>query len=145
MGIKTKRISMATDLAATRDQAQHLVNVLADTQSKRLAAEKEIDELKKRLVSLSTYANERDAFATAIIEQPVRVLRLIEYTGPRDWVEACVKRAVHGTHHLGTDKAITGITLTEYPDKLELARKVTHTPAPDAREMNESPSGFNYK
>lgn len=57
------------------------------------------------------------------LDRPHRVLRLIEYTGPRRWVEDTVRRAVHGTHRFGNGGAVTGVTLTEYPEVLVLARE----------------------
>lgn len=48
----------------------------------------------------------------------VRVLRLVEYVGPRKWVEASVKRAIHGTRTLLNGARITAVTLTKYPEVL---------------------------
>ena len=55
----------------------------------------------------------------------VRVLRLVEYVGPREWVEKTVQQSLHGTRTLeepGTGSSgarITAITLTEYPEVLD--------------------------
>lgn len=56
----------------------------------------------------------------------VRVLRIIEYTGPRDAVEEQVRRSLHGTRYgLRLDNGhcvITAATLSQYPEILEIAR-----------------------
>lgn len=62
----------------------------------------------------------------------IRVLRLIEYEGPRDLVEEQVKKSIHGTRH-GLSKPhkdfpdavrITAVTLGVYPEVIEEARRV---------------------
>lgn len=56
----------------------------------------------------------------------VRVLRLIEYKGPRSWVEQTLKRSLHyrsGTSAEGAYE-ITGVTLTQYPEILETVEKI---------------------
>ena len=65
-------------------------------------------------------------------DEIVRVLRIIEYVGPRAQVEATVARSIHGTLHvgtsgrraedLGTGMRITAATLGEYPEVLERGR-----------------------
>jgi hypothetical protein len=50
----------------------------------------------------------------------VRVLRIIEYTGPRDWVERTVANSVHGTKDMGHGK-ISGATIGSYPEILHMA------------------------
>lgn len=49
----------------------------------------------------------------------VRVLRVIEYVGPRDWVEATVARAVHGEKEVGPGRYIRAATLDQYPEILK--------------------------
>lgn len=70
------------------------------------------------------------------IEDRVRVLRLIEYEGPRSWVESTVLRAIHGTRVIGpaNNQRITGVTLTQYPEVLSAAREqiIQDPPAPQA-------------
>lgn len=61
------------------------------------------------------------------LNEPCRVLRLVEYIGPREWVEETVRRAVHGTHRFDNGKSVTGVTLTEYPEVLRIARAAVHT------------------
>lgn len=48
----------------------------------------------------------------------VRVLRLIEYVGPREWVESTLERSVKGTRHVGKG-TIRAVTLGDYPEILE--------------------------
>lgn len=56
-------------------------------------------------------------------EDRVRVLRLVEYEGPRSWVELTVARAIHGTHVFRPDGGrVTGVTLDVFPEVLERAR-----------------------
>lgn len=65
-------------------------------------------------------------------EELVRVLRVVEYTGPRALVEEQVKRSIHGTRQgqtrtwdrkqFETPCLITAVTLSEYPERLEAAR-----------------------
>lgn len=59
----------------------------------------------------------------AVASAPIRVLRLVEYTGPRDLVEAQIKRSLHGTRDHGNGVMITAVTLHEYPEVLENARQ----------------------
>lgn len=62
------------------------------------------------------------------MEDEVRVIRIIEYTGPRSWVEKCIERSIHGTkiieggswmrqedRELHREARITAVTLGEYP------------------------------
>lgn len=79
-------------------------------------------------------------------EDHVRVLRVIEYTGPRALVERQVERSLHGTR-LGVRNAdgyflepsdnspvrITAVTLGEYPEVLERAKLAM--PAPVSRPV----------
>ena len=58
----------------------------------------------------------------------VRVLRVIEYTGPRDVVEMQVARSLHGTRYgctiRGRTCLITAATVGDFPLVLERARAV---------------------
>lgn len=45
----------------------------------------------------------------------IRVLRLIEYEGPRDWVEDTLSRAVKGTLIVRNDCIIRAATLGDFP------------------------------
>jgi hypothetical protein len=49
----------------------------------------------------------------------VRVLRLIEYIGEREWVEETTKRSLHGTKVLDRGQ-IVGVTIGEFPEELGL-------------------------
>ena len=48
----------------------------------------------------------------------VRVLRVIEYTGPRDAVEEQVKRSIHGERRV-KGVVIRAATVGDYPDILD--------------------------
>ena len=56
-------------------------------------------------------------------QDTVRVLRLVEYTGNRSWVEEAVKSAIHGTKTIPGKGKITAVTLNEFPEVLEKARE----------------------
>ncbi len=61
---------------------------------------------------------------TALSEEVVRVLRVIEYIGPRSWVESTVARSIHGTKDLNNfigdkpPKMIRAATIGTYPEIL---------------------------
>ena len=58
-------------------------------------------------------------------EDRVRVLRIIEYEGPRSWVELTVSMAIHGRRQLterGGGGTITAVTIDAFPRILEEAR-----------------------
>ena len=61
----------------------------------------------------------------------VRVLRLIEYIGPRDWVEAVVRRSIHGTQGFGDGKTIRVATLGEFPEIIEIDHPYPPEPEPN--------------
>jgi hypothetical protein len=65
----------------------------------------------------------------------VRVLRLVEYEGPRDLVEKQIENSIHGTRYGIVGRGlgggwprpavrITAVTLEEFPQVLEEARRV---------------------
>ena len=56
-------------------------------------------------------------------EDIVRVLRIVEITGPRSKVEEQVRQSLHGIRKYH-DLQITSVTLTEYPEILEQAQTV---------------------
>jgi hypothetical protein len=64
-------------------------------------------------------------------EDIVRVLRIIEYVGPRGWVEETVARAVQGTRIVSPGKVINAATLGTYPEILQQEQ----TPAPEAQDL----------
>ena len=49
----------------------------------------------------------------------VRVLRVIEYVGPRDQVEEQVKRSIHGERQV-REMVIRAATIGEYPELLDV-------------------------
>lgn len=49
----------------------------------------------------------------------IRVLRVIEYTGPRDKVEDQVARSLHGEKRLSGGLVIRAATVGSYPELLE--------------------------
>ena len=49
----------------------------------------------------------------------VRVLRVIEYSGPRDQVEAQVAKSIHGMR-MFRDVTIRAATLGQYPEVLQV-------------------------
>lgn len=55
-------------------------------------------------------------------EDIVRVTRVVQYVGPRSWVEATVGGSVHGVKNVsaqqGVRKLIIGTTLAHFPDIL---------------------------
>lgn len=74
-----------------------------------------------------------------------RILRVLEYVGPRAVIEDAVKRSLHGTRIGGTHENaynITAVTLHEYPEVIRLARKIDATePEPIKTEPLMSNAG----
>lgn len=61
-----------------------------------------------------------------IMQEIVRVLRIVEYVGPRELVEKQVARSMHGPHTfclVGGDLTIRAATIGEYPEILEKAQE----------------------
>lgn len=52
----------------------------------------------------------------------IRVLRIIEYIGPRDLVEEQIKRSIHGTKNWGNGITINVATLGTFPEILAVAK-----------------------
>ena len=48
--------------------------------------------------------------------ETVRVLRVIEYVGTREWVENTVNKSIHGEKDLGGGNIIRGSTVGNYPE-----------------------------
>lgn len=48
----------------------------------------------------------------------VRVLRVIEYIGPREWVEKTVGNSIHGTKTVQPNCEIRAATIGTYPEIL---------------------------
>ncbi len=57
-------------------------------------------------------------------EDIVRVIRIVEYVGPRQWVESTVERAIHGTKVLGRNQRISAVTLGAFPEIMAPAYNV---------------------
>jgi len=53
----------------------------------------------------------------------VRVLRVVEYVGYRDWVEKNVAASIHGTKVINEDCSIRAATVGDYPEILEQGSK----------------------
>lgn len=51
-------------------------------------------------------------------DEPVSVIRVLEYRGPRTWVEDTVRRSIHGTRIVETGKSITGATVSDFPRRV---------------------------
>lgn len=49
----------------------------------------------------------------------VRVLRIVEYIGPREWVENTVARSIHGTKIMANGARISAATIGAYPEILK--------------------------
>jgi hypothetical protein len=52
------------------------------------------------------------------MEDRVRVLRLVEFVGPRSWVEQQVARSLHGTRIVKDGCEIRCATVGDYPEIL---------------------------
>lgn len=52
-------------------------------------------------------------------EDIIRVLRVIEYIGPRSWVESTVANSIQGTKLLMGGKEIRAATVGTYPEILQ--------------------------
>jgi len=48
----------------------------------------------------------------------ISVLRIIQYTGPREWVERTISRSIKGTKDMSFGRTIKAATLGEFPDIL---------------------------
>ena len=57
----------------------------------------------------------------------VRVLRVIEYVGSREWVETQVKGSLHGERKGIGDVIIKAATIGTYPEILEQTNTETET------------------
>ena len=51
----------------------------------------------------------------------VRVIRIVQYVGPRKFVEETVKNSIHGTYEIKTQNlAITAVTLGTFPETISV-------------------------
>lgn len=69
----------------------------------------------------------------------VRVLRIIEYTGPRGWVEYTVKTAIQGEKYISDGCCIRGTTLGTFPEILDGANPEILDEGP-GQDKQEGPS-----
>lgn len=49
----------------------------------------------------------------------VRVLRVVEYVGPREWVEEVVGRSIQGQREIGVGKYIRAATVGTFPEAID--------------------------
>jgi len=52
-------------------------------------------------------------------EDSIRILRIIEYVGPRNWVETTINKSINGTHILAKDKRISVTTIGTFPEVMK--------------------------
>lgn len=65
---------------------------------------------------------------SAKTEDQVRVLRLIEYEGPRSLVEEQIKNSIHGSRMTMKNQVrISVVTLDQFPQVLEEARNISRS------------------
>jgi hypothetical protein len=67
-------------------------------------------------------------------EDIIRVIRILEYVGPRDKIEKQIAYSVHGTKDWGNGVRIRAATLGEFPEILEkVLEKALETEAGNVR------------
>ncbi len=86
---------------------------------------------------LSMEEEDERAQNNSLQEDRVRVLRLIEYEGPRKDVEAQVSQSIQGTRIGMKTVRITVVTLGQFPEVIEAART---TPDPGLTPESDRPS-----
>lgn len=57
-------------------------------------------------------------------EEIIRVLRIVEYVGPRSRVEDTVARSIHGVRDSGRGLSISAVTIGCYPEIIEKAKEI---------------------
>lgn len=70
----------------------------------------------------------------------VRVLRIIEYVGEREWVEKTVANSIQGTKFLGRGNYIAAATIGSYPEILYQTNPVPQEEIKNGEESNSSGS-----
>lgn len=70
----------------------------------------------------------------------IRVLRILEYTGPRAQVEEQVSRSLHGERRLPNGVTIKAVTVGNYPEMLEGLPVVEGLPG--AKPEKGYPAGY---
>lgn len=110
---RSKPSRLGKKLVVLKDRVAELENKLARS-----------EQVRTSLGQLVEHVTQDKEMLVATLQAPYRVLRLVEYCGPREWVEETVARSIHGTHFIDqrAGKQITAVTLTEYPEVLDLAR-----------------------
>jgi len=74
-------------------------------------------------------------------EDIVRVLRVVEYVGTREWVEETVKRSLHGTRVVEGYGTITAATLGAFPEVLTRAKEVNQDEVKDVSATGSKSTG----
>ena len=70
-------------------------------------------------------------------EDIIRVIRIIEYVGPRSKVEENVRQSIHGVKDCPNGLKITAVTLGEYPDVLASRLQAEIAEAADIARLNK--------
>ncbi len=70
-------------------------------------------------------------------EDIVSVLRIVEYRGPRGWVERTISESIQGTRHIASDRSISAATIGEVPKILQAAEE-NHQPGNDEQETQHT-------
>lgn len=73
----------------------------------------------------------------------VRVLRLVEYVGPREQVERQVANSIHGTRRV-LDMSITAVTVNEFPLPVQIIHVPPSPTSPAPTSPAPSPSVSDY-
>lgn len=68
------------------------------------------------------------------MEDQVRIIRILEYNGPRSWVERTLGQSIQGTKVIGVDSSIRAVTLGSFPDIVNRNDKSPEHPRSEATE-----------
>jgi hypothetical protein len=69
--------------------------------------------------------------AAAVVEERpgrTRVVRVIEYKGPADWLDKVLAKSLNGFHTMGRDRSITAITVDAEHLPYEIERQLALSP-----------------
>jgi hypothetical protein len=55
----------------------------------------------------------------------VRVMRVLIYEGPRDWMETTLNKSIKGTIHVGHGATISAATIGEFPEIIKAHEEAT--------------------
>lgn len=75
----------------------------------------------------------------------VRVLRIVEYVGPRDQVEEQVRRSIHGRCSFVSAISIRATTIGEFPDILNAAEKEKYLADSTTAESDQASIKTSYE